>query len=89
MHNAKWCFSIQPVSNYVTHITYNFPGPVPHFHTASNGKLGALCEQGSITLKRISQLGSDVHVVLIVCVQWIISLIFLLQERTEEAQTCS
>ena len=48
-----------------------------------------VCEQGSITLKRISQLGSDVHVVLIVCVQWIISLIFLLQERTEEAQTCS
>ena len=48
-----------------------------------------VCEQGSITLKRISQLGSDVHVVLIVCVQWIISPTFLLQERTEEVQTCS
>ena len=41
---------------------HNLPGPVPHFHTASIGKLGRVCEQGSIT---ISQLVSNVHVVLI------------------------
>ena len=88
MQNGAFQFSQYPITLMLT--SHNFPGPVPHFHTASNGKLGAcICEQGSITLKRISQLGSDVHVVLIVCVQWIMSLIFLLQERTEEVQICS
>ena len=45
------------------------PGPVLNFHTASTGKLGRVCEQCSIT---IAQLGSNVHVVLVVCVRWII-----------------
>ena len=63
-----------PVSSYVMLTLDNFLGPVPHFHTASNGKLGAcMLTRLHYTKVYFTLLGSDVHVVLIVCVQWIIS----------------
>ena len=46
----------------------NFPGPVPHFRTVSNGKLGtSMWTRLHYTIVCISQLGNDVSVVLIVC----------------------
>ena len=65
MHDGTVPFSLM----YVMLTLCKLPGPVLHFHTASIGKLGRVCEQCSIT---IAQLGSNVHVVLVACVRWII-----------------